>query len=402
MTALAACVVLLLVLPAAHAQALDAEELAGRRLYVDAVTASGEPLRALVGIGRAAISGAAVACRNCHGADGKGKPEASVRPPRITWDELAKPYGRYDERSFQRAVSEGLDPAGKPLDWAMPRYALSASEAAALIAYLKRIGLERDPGIEEHALRIGTVVPPAAREIEAALKAQFEAINQAGGIHRRKLELVAAHDYVDASKRFSEEPVFALLSLLDSGESGGLDRLVTRLKLPVVGPQAAMRDDQARSLVEFAARQSATALARAAIVASHAPAHRRLAQAAAERCRTHGCAEVLAPELAEVVGDLKEGRDHVFFFGSERELALFLEQAEKAAWRPNVYALGATGRAAIAARARFGGRIFLAFPGASPEAAARAAGSVLIEGLRRSGRELSRERFVRALETMSY
>jgi hypothetical protein len=97
-----------------------------------------------------------VACGNCHGADGQGRPEGGVLPLAIGWEELTKPYGHahasrrhgaFDERSFARAVNEGLDPAGNRLD------------------------------VGEAALRIGTILPdrgrlaPAAGAMRAALAA---------------------------------------------------------------------------------------------------------------------------------------------------------------------------------------------------------------------------------------
>jgi ABC-type branched-subunit amino acid transport system substrate-binding protein len=449
------------------AAALTPEEQAGRRLYLEAVTPSGDPLRALVGVGRTAISGQAVACGNCHGADGKGKPESSVTPPQITWEELTKPYGRvhanrkhraFDERSFRRAVNQGVDPAGNALDWSMPRYALSASEAAALITYLKRIARDYDPGIDYSSLRIGTVLPrhgrlaPAAQAMREALSAYLETINRAGGIHQRKLELVVMGDYVEADIRFAARPVFALVNPVEPADGEAFGSLLERLKLPVIGPRGPAHDvgarrsrlvfhvlaghsEQAAVLVDFAARRSAGTGMKAAVVASGASPQ---AQAAAQRCAQRGCSEVLrlgssaTPfDAAAAVRTLKKhGRDQVFFFGTEREFALLLDAADKeidASWRPSVYAPGGLVHAALAARARFGGWIFLAFPAAPLEQessgaaawerlrgefglaaqhepaqlAALAAASVLVEGLRRAGRELSRERFVRALETLS-
>ncbi len=454
----------------AQAQAPNADEQAGRRLYLEGVTPSGEPLRALVGIGRTAISGPAVACGNCHGADGKGRPESSVTPPEITWDELTKSYGRvhgsrrrgtFDVPSFHRAVSEGIDPAGNALDWAMPRYALSASEAGALVAYLKRIAREQDPGIGGHALRIGTVLPsrgrvaPVARAVREALTAYLETINRAGGIHQRRLELVVVDDSVEAVRRFAEEPVFALLSPVESEDGGGLGALLGQSKLPMVGPHAVTRDpaalrnrlvfylfaghaEQAAVLVDFAARRSAASQMRAAVVASGASPHGHAGRAAGERCGKRGCADALRIgwyvkefDAAAAVQTLKaEQRDQLFFFGSENEFARFLDEARKAldaSWRPSVHAAGALMRVALAAPARLDAHMFFAFPSAplEPSSAGAAAwkrlqgefalgaqqqpaqlgalgaAAVLVEGLRRSGRELSRERFVRALESLS-
>ena len=90
-----------------------------------------------------------------------------------------------------------------------------------------------------------------------------------------------------------------------------------------------------------------------------------------------------------------------------------------------MYAPGSLARAALAARERFDGEVFLVYP-ASPaeqagaqalgnlrrefgltaqhgaaQRAALAAATVLTEGLRRAGRDLSRDRFVRALESLN-
>jgi mono/diheme cytochrome c family protein len=232
------------------------DEAAGRRLYLEGVTPSGEPLSALVGFGRTPIGGQAVACGNCHGADGKGRAESSVLPPEITWEELTKPYGHshsasgrkhgaFNERSLARAVNEGLDPAGNSLDWTMPRYALSRAEAQALVAYLRRLSAQREPGIGERSLRIGTVLPHAGAldgatgAMQAALAAYVETVNRAGGIHQRRLELVAVGDYREAQERFAAQPVFALLSPSESEREGELGAFVARTGLPTVGPLTA-------------------------------------------------------------------------------------------------------------------------------------------------------------------
>ena len=75
----------------------------------------------------------------------------------------------------------------------MARYALSRADAEALVAHLKRLREERAPGVDEAALRIGTILPdrgrlaPAAGAMRAALAAYAETLNRAGGIHQRVL-----------------------------------------------------------------------------------------------------------------------------------------------------------------------------------------------------------------------
>ena len=444
MARLALLVLLLFLARASGSQDLDA----GRRIYLDGVTPSGEPLAALVGFGRTPLSGQAVACGNCHGADGKGRPEASVLPQDITWEELTKPYGHsratgrkygaFNERTFTRAVNEGLDPAGNTLDWSMPRYALSRAEAEALIAYVKRLGGERDPGIGDASLRIGSILPQhagAAEAMRTALEAYVENVNRAGGIHQRRLELVVMNEESKA------QPVFALLSATESG-IGAAD-------VPTVAPFAPPPDrvaehqgqvfrvfpgivEQAAVLVEFAARRKGASPLRGAILASGAAADEQAAQAAAQRCAARNCGDVARIgwyatrfDAAAAVQRLKaEGREHLFFFGAHQELERLLDAAGRAAdstWRPSVYAAGSLAQTALAARERYGTGQFLgvpALPARAPLQALRrefglpaqhegaqtavlAAAAVLVEALRRAGRDLSRERFVQSLESLS-
>jgi ABC-type branched-subunit amino acid transport system substrate-binding protein len=441
----------------------DTQELAGRRLYHQGVTPSGEPLRALVGAGNMPLSGAAVACGNCHGADGRGRPEAGVLPPDITWAELTKPYGHthghrkhgaFGQASFARAVNEGLDPQGNRLDAAMPRYALSRAELAVLTAYLERLAAERDPGIGEERLRLGTILPvagpagAAGKAMRAALEAYFETLNRAGGLHQRRIELVVAEDLQDARKRFTEEPIFALVSPFVPRAEEELGALIGELRLASVESFTAAAApsgsrfhvfagsrEQAAVLAEFA---GAADTARAAILYSERPPHAEAGAAAARRCEKHGCADALRVgwhaggfDAAATVRRLKAAsRDRILFFGTEQELARLLEEAGKAIdarWRPGVYALGELGRSAAAARERFAGKLYLAFPTSpldrSPEGerawrelrrdfdlsprhqaaqlAALTAAAVLVEGVRRAGRGLSREGLLRSLEGLS-
>jgi ABC-type branched-subunit amino acid transport system substrate-binding protein/cytochrome c553 len=455
---------LLLFISSAWSNARSNDEHAGRRLYLEGITPSGEPLRALIGYGQTPLSGQAVACGNCHGADGKGRAEGGVLPAQIDWDELTKSYGHthpggrrhgpFSETSFRRAVNEGLDPAGNRLDWAMPRYALSRGDAEVLIAHLKRLGEERAPGVGEARLRIGTILPeakrvPPAGAMRAALAAYVEKVNRAGGLHQRKLELVVAGDYREARERFGKEPVFALVSPFEPEHDDELRALVEETRLPVVGALTGAaatvpdRDslvfrvvaglaEEAAVLVDFAAQRAGNARLRGAVVASGAPADEVAAQAALRRCAARSCGDLARVgwyaarfDAEAAVRSLKEERrQQLFFFGAQEEFERLLEVAASAAdssWRPSIHAAGSLARAALAARERFPGEIFLVFPTppagramqelrrefslpAQYQAAQQttlAAAAVFVEGLRRAGRDLSRERFVQALESLN-
>jgi mono/diheme cytochrome c family protein len=54
-------------------------------------------------------------------------------------DEDGMEHPPYNATFFKQAVTQGLDPAGNPLDSAMPRWQMSAQDLADLIAYLKTL-----------------------------------------------------------------------------------------------------------------------------------------------------------------------------------------------------------------------------------------------------------------------
>ena len=110
-----------------------------------------------------------MACANCHGFDGRGKPEGGVLPSNITWEELTKSYGHtyaggrwhpaYAEHSLAQAIIDGVDPAGTQLAAAMPKYRMSREDLADLLAYLKRLADDSDPGITDTSIKVGTLLP---------------------------------------------------------------------------------------------------------------------------------------------------------------------------------------------------------------------------------------------------
>lgn len=90
-------------------------------------------------------------CASCHGEDGKGGLPIMMSnevAPEISWHALTEgeheelggeEHPPYDERLMKRAISEGLNPAGKPLDYVMPRWQMSKKELNAMIEFLKKL-----------------------------------------------------------------------------------------------------------------------------------------------------------------------------------------------------------------------------------------------------------------------
>src|SRR4029453_19410284 len=184
---------------------LTLSESRGKQIYVQGTSRSGKDILAYVGDESIEVPGSAMACANCHGFDGQGKPESGVSPSDITWEALTKPYGAvhadgrrhpaYTERGLELAITRGRDPAGNKLLNVMPRYQMSQEDLADLILYLKRLGKDRDPGISEDKIVIGTAIPatgPLAemgQAVKAVTTAFFADLNSQGGIYNRHVEL---------------------------------------------------------------------------------------------------------------------------------------------------------------------------------------------------------------------
>ena len=452
---------------------LTPQEQRGKQIYVRGTSASGQAILAYLGEESLEVDGSVMACANCHGLDGQGKPEGGVTPSNITWEALTKPYGvmhpngrkhsAYTERALELALTRGLDPDGNKLLNVMPRYQMSRADTADLIAYLKRLGTDRDPGITENSIKIGTVVPTKGaladmgQAVKAVISAYFDELNSQGGIYHRRLELkVAETGETPASTRanverlLQDEQVFALTGAITAGADQELFTLAAERAVPLVGPLTLYPspgaplnrqvfyllsglDGQARVLVNFAAQKSPANKTGVAVVYPATESARSVADAIKDQYRKDGWGAPETYEYAPADYDAaaiarklsQTGRAAIFFLGSGAEALALLREAEKLHWSPELYLPGAiTGQEILTAPASFDHKIFLSFP-TSPAAqtqqglkdfralaekhqlpahhlaaqlSAYAAAQVLVEGLKRGGRDLSREKLIAALE----
>jgi hypothetical protein len=88
----------------------------GKHIYTVTTSPSGGEITAFLGISSVMAPGEAMACMNCQGPDGLGRPESDVKPGNIVWSELTKPYrvrkpgGRerppYSEETLARAITQ--------------------------------------------------------------------------------------------------------------------------------------------------------------------------------------------------------------------------------------------------------------------------------------------------------
>jgi len=382
----------------------------GRRIYLEGTSPSGGEIVAVMSDAGVEVPASAVPCAGCHGRDGKGKPEGGVTPSDLTWTALTKPYGvthpggrkhpPYDAKLLKRAVAMGVDPAGNALHVAMPRYRMSLQDMEDLTAYLRQLGTGSDPGVSDTAVRVGVVVPPSgsldrmSKAVRAALTARFEAANRDGGIYGRRIEprFFEAPEPADQRRGWTadflqREEVFAAVAPFFAGADAEMASLFAERQVPAVGPFSLHPreevplnryvfyllpglETQAKALAAFAARQG------------------------------------WPRPVAVQAGDRPAGADPVLFTGSGPEALEWLRQADRIGWHPRFLATGAAADGSLlAAPAAFAGKLFLALPSEPEHAAAQstalAAAEVLIEALRRAGRDLSREALVDQLESLN-
>lgn len=96
-----------------------------------------------------------VGCVACHGPDGRGGVPVMMGmeiPPDIRYKSLTSPehngegeekeemdHPPYTEATIKQAITQGVDPAGKTLDWTMPRWKMSTQDMKDVLAYLKTL-----------------------------------------------------------------------------------------------------------------------------------------------------------------------------------------------------------------------------------------------------------------------
>ncbi|MGC4001482.1 MAG: hypothetical protein QM767_30095 [Anaeromyxobacter sp.] len=256
-------------LAAALAAAPAGDAAAGERLYRDGRLAGGAPVQAVV-LDGLPISGAQVSCAACHGRSGMGADEGGVVTPSITAATLAAPRGgerprpAYDRAALARAIREGVDAAGRPLDPLMPRFRLEGRELEALLDHLGGLSARPSPGAGE-ALHLATVIapdaPPEVRDATlAVLRAYVAAHNAAARVerlHHRRVQRPTLGDEEPASDWVLHEwtlrgapsswgaqlaaqqraqPAFAVVSGAGGARWEPVDRFCEAQRLPCLWP----------------------------------------------------------------------------------------------------------------------------------------------------------------------
>jgi len=357
---------------------LTAAEVRGKQIYTQGTSASGVGIKAALGDDGNEVPASALPCAGCHGLDGRGGKEGGVRPSDLTPEALGRPAhgeagGRshppYDDRRLVRAIAMGFDPAGNRLHVAMPRYRLTRQDAADLLAYLKRLGHEEEPGLSATAVHLGVLLPGGKRQeteaeaVQAALTARCAELNRGGGLYGRQLRLhfVRLPESLPAAgvklpELLAGQPAFALIAVHPAGTGDEIATAAEAVGTPLISALSSRPREtfplnryafhltpglaeQAKALVEFAALRLPQR-GRLAIVRPGTGEMAGLAEGVETAAREHGftavepvAAEVLAAQAGRLA---REGTAALLLLEGGSATRELLRQAQDLGWRPLV------------------------------------------------------------------
>lgn len=122
----------------------------GEQIYFTATSQRGSLITADMGMGR--MGGGMMACASCHGPDGRGGRvrmmmggfvAPDIRYKTLTSETAEHAGGEehppYTDETIKQAIAQGVDPAGRPLEWPMPRWTMTEADLEDLLAFLKTL-----------------------------------------------------------------------------------------------------------------------------------------------------------------------------------------------------------------------------------------------------------------------
>jgi ABC-type branched-subunit amino acid transport system substrate-binding protein len=366
----------------------------------------------------------------------------------------------YTDRALELAITRGIDPAGNKLLKAMPRYVMSREDLADLVTYLQVLGKELEPGVSENKIVIGTLAPSSGalaelgRAVTATMNAVFEEVNSQGGIYGRRLELqvVETAETPSATRAkvetlLKEQRVFAMTGAIIAGLEKEIVPLLGQHETPLIGPLTLYPQTgfplnrqvfyllsglagQASSLVNFVAKKPEFRNSNIAVIYPASDINASVVEAIKDVKKSKPPVVIeYASGRFDAADTIKRARqvscEIVFFMGNGDEALSFMREAEKLNWFPTVLAPGAyTGSGIFTAPAGFDRKVFLSFPTVpsdytveglkefralaakyklpsghlSAQVSAYAAARMLIEAIKRAGKDVSREKLIQMLE----
>jgi ABC-type branched-subunit amino acid transport system substrate-binding protein len=291
----------------------------------------------------------------------------------------------------------------------------------------------------------------------AVMKAYFDELNSHGGIYNRQLELkvvetAATPEATRANvvRLLNEQQIFAMTGAFIAGVEKEIVPLLAEKEVPLIGPvtlypQTAFPlnrhvfyllsgiEGQACALIDFIGQNSNFKNKSVGVVYARNEMNSKVVDAIKERSKKGGLSlpqvsdyEAGRLDAAALSRQFKEAnRDIVFLFANGEEVLSFLKEAAALDWFPFVFLPGTTGAAEIfRAPPGFNGKIFFSFP-TSPtdqteegsrefralagkyslpsqhravQVSIYSSLKILVEALKRAGKNLTREDMIKALE----
>ena len=255
----------------------------GERLYMRGISTAGTAVAATVQ-GDVHVKSTEMTCVNCHRRSGMGTAEGSLVVPAILGSVLFAPMTRgaqqigeprttgegtrptYSDEALLVALRDGVDPAGRTLSPTMPRFAVTAADARALGAYLRTLGEQPPPGVDEAIVHVATILTP---QVSAARRAsmldvlrtfvraknggsRYETRRRENGPWDMKQQYQGYRDWVldewdlhgaprewpaQLEELYRKQPVYAIVSGIADEDWSPIDAFSARHKIPTILPQ---------------------------------------------------------------------------------------------------------------------------------------------------------------------
>ncbi len=376
---------------------LSASEQRGRAIYLGEAGSGLETATASIQGMNTRLPASGFPCASCHGQTGQGTPERGAIPAELSRGALTRPYtvrtssGRvrqpYTLSAFRVAVRDGLDPGGQALSEVMPRYTLTERQLTDLWNYLSVMDSALDPGLTDDTIMAAviTAAGPAGLAQRRLLEAFLADVNGLGGVHGRHIRF----HYMA-----SDEPpgdVFAVLVLRPDHEDRPHPAPAGRPLIAVSSGAAdggesfslvAGTGEQASALRDFAARE--WGVVRLADACNGQGSDTLILVNIACLDNTAGARRLLAPisVFSAIPPNVRKQLPDETFIAMPTPLSRVSPQAQAAFARTRSGA--GTRRDTILA-----------------EADAYSVGVIFVETLMRSGRDVSRRRFVAKLRELT-
>jgi hypothetical protein len=276
---------------------IENQHAPGQGIYREGVLPSGEAFPVLVQ-GDIPVDSRLFTCESCHRRSGLGTTESFIVIPPINgnnlfrsrqlWDQWRRHsdpgstesghrkvpsffLGKdlrpaYTEESLAKVIRTGIDPSGRELDFAMPRYDLNEQDMPVLIRYLKGLSPELSPGVTEETLHFATIVsdgvsPEKKEAMLSVLRSHIRDRNthttrnlqkraRKGAFIKRDMDAAYRDLTLDVwelkgpretwqdqlASYYSKKPVFALLGGIAEGDWTPIHEFCEQYRIPCIFP----------------------------------------------------------------------------------------------------------------------------------------------------------------------